>query len=681
MASVAVRKKPLTHDEFMSEITENGTREVRSPKLFSQRRFFCVENDSRLIRRINSEYSDELNWLFKSADRTLMNTFRILGFPEYSFERQVEWNLDFISGHSWDYDYFAGVPVVRWNDNSDIKVPWELSRGHYLVWLSSAWVLTGRREYATKAIDLFEDWMQSNPYPYGPNWICAMEVAIRLVNWAAALENLRNCPFVSDDFLWRAYRNLYQHAVFIEENIEFVSKGMNTNHYIADLLGLLVAGRIFDSKNARTWRAIAVSELEEEIRDQTYPDGFCYESSLNYHLLTTEMFLLAYHLERDNGRLSQNFTTQLVSMLTVIRNLLKPDGTLPNFGDGDSGRILIPNGRAQQDAVNLLNTGAALLDKPELATTRKATLDAVWMLGDQAFVSMRLSTNSVTLSGSKVLGDSGLAVIRDRENYLFLGANEVGTGGLGNHKHNDMLSIELSVGDTNFIVDSGTYTYTSDASERNRFRSTSAHSVPTIKNREQNRFIPKLLFAVRQDAEVRVDHWTSDETYVYIDTEHSGYVRLSDPVLIRRSIYYDKIERLWIIRDSFFGQGEHDFENNMILGNANWSVDQNDRVVLRSAVNDDILAIENLSSGWRVDVEPHRISDSYGHQIKSSRLRYHAVRTAPCEMLWAAVPVLSTEDTVIQNRIDAIKPALERMKLKTQPVIVNRLRKDTKVGV
>lgn len=681
VASVAVRKRPLTHEEFLCEVTEDCTREIKTPRLFAQRRFFCIENNRELIERISSDFPSELKGLFESADKTLMNTFKILGFPEYSFEQNIEWNKDFVSGSTWDNDYYVGVPVVRWNDTSDIKVPWELSRGHYLVWLSSAWVLTGRKEYAGKVISLIEDWLQANPYPYGPNWVCPMEAAIRMTNWVAALENLRNCSLPSDEFLWRAYRSIYQHAIFIEENIEFVSKGMNTNHYIADLLGLLVAGRVFDSRNARTWRAIAISELEEEIRDQTWPDGFCYESSLNYHLLTTEMFLLAYHLERDTGRFSDNYVKQLHSMLALIRDILKPDGSVPNFGDGDSGRILAPNGKAVQQAEYLLNTGAILTDRLDLATASYPTLDSVWYMGERAFYRMEAADEPKRFSESKALGASGLAVMRDGENYLFIGANEVGTGGLGNHKHNDMLSIELSVGETNFIVDSGTLTYTSDATERNRFRSTSAHTVPAVKNREQNRFLPKLLFAIRQDADVKINQWISEDAFDLIEAEHSGYVRLSEPVLIKRVVYYDRLDRLWIIRDSFLGRGEHDFENNIILGNVNWSTESGGTAILRSRSDNSSLIIENLSNGWRLDPEPHRISDAYGHQTRSCRLRYHAVRNAPCEMLWAAVPVRSIDKQTINDRMKDVAAAAERMNARHGSVAVNRICERTEAGV
>ena len=45
--------------------------------------------------------------------------------------------------------------------------------------------------------------------------------------------------------------------------------------------------------------------------------------------------------------------------------------------------------------------------------------------------------------------------MRDRDNYAFICADEVGTGGLGNHKHNDISSFHLSIEGAEVVVDPG----------------------------------------------------------------------------------------------------------------------------------------------------------------------------------------------------------------------------------
>ena len=106
-----------------------------------------------------------------------------------------------------------------WNNNSDLKLPWELSRGHYLVWLAEAWQFTGNRNYLLKLVSLIEDWIESNPYPYGINWTCSMEVAVRMINWIAAFEIFADSETVTIEFAKKFYGMVYQHAVYIDENL------------------------------------------------------------------------------------------------------------------------------------------------------------------------------------------------------------------------------------------------------------------------------------------------------------------------------------------------------------------------------------------------------------------------------------------------------------------------------
>ena len=425
-----------------------------------------------------------------------------------------------------------------WNNNSDLKLPWELSRGHYLVWLAEAWQFTGNTSYILKLISLIEDWIESNPYPYGINWTCSMEVAVRMINWIAAFEIFADSETVTIEFAEKFYRTVYQHAVYIEENLEVIGDGMSTNHYLTDLLGLLIAGSLFrDLPESRNWCDLAKAELEKEIKAQTLSDGFCYESSMNYQTLTSEIYLLAYNIESRSEGFSQEYRDRLEAMLRLSQAFLKPDGTLPNFGDGDSGRILIFDGVDKPDPEKLLDIGALALKLPDLRTsTEKPPFDSVQLLGSDV-----LQTSEYMRCGieqpkvSQLCRESGLATLRKDDLYLFFGANPIGSGGVGGHKHNDMLTIEISCGKTNFIVDSGTYTYTSNSTTRNRFRSTGFHSVPAVKNIEQNRFIPRILFAIRPDADVKVKRWESNERYDIVEAEHSAYTRLPEPLLILRS--------------------------------------------------------------------------------------------------------------------------------------------------
>jgi hypothetical protein len=158
---------------------------------------------------------------------------------------------------------------------------------------------------------------------------------------------------------------------------------------------------------------------------------------------------------------------------------------------------------------------------------------------------------------SKAFPDAGLYVMRHNDNHLLASCGKVGTEGIGNHKHNDLLSFELYAGDKALIVDPGTYVYTRDPAWRNLFRSTAYHNTVVIDGQEQNRFDPRRIFEMKPDADVIVREWLSTSDFDRLDVEHTGYARLDPSVRHRRIFEFNKHEQSWVIDDLLSGQGDH----------------------------------------------------------------------------------------------------------------------------
>ena len=72
--------------------------------------------------------------------------------------------------------------MTRLDDDSDAKVPWELSRGHQMLTLARAACLFEDHRYADELERQLDSWLQDNPPGVGINWVNAMEVALRAVN-------------------------------------------------------------------------------------------------------------------------------------------------------------------------------------------------------------------------------------------------------------------------------------------------------------------------------------------------------------------------------------------------------------------------------------------------------------------------------------------------------------------
>ena len=75
-----------------------------------------------------------------------------------------------------------------------------------------------------------------------------------------------------------------------------------------------------------------------------------------------------------------------------------------------------------------------------------------------------------------------------------------GQKGNAGHAHNDSLSFELYGKGTTWIMDPGTYVYTSDYDARDFFRSTLVHNTVTVDYEEQNRVDPMILFSMKNRA-------------------------------------------------------------------------------------------------------------------------------------------------------------------------------------
>jgi hypothetical protein len=81
--------------------------------------------------------------------------------------------------------------------------------------------------------------------------------------------------------------------------------------------------------------------------------------------------------------------------------------------------------------------------------------------------------------------DFGLFIWRSPRVYLAVRCGPRKHRGPGAHAHNDQLAIELSIDEHDVFADPGSYLYTPDPHERNRYRSATAHCAPQpIRTRE-----------------------------------------------------------------------------------------------------------------------------------------------------------------------------------------------------
>ena len=441
----------------------------------------------------------------------------------------------------------------------------------------------------------FQAWRADNPPEYGPNWGNAMEAAIRAANWITAYEFLR--PALDRSTAESLLKALIQHGRFIAAHLE--EYWPPTNHILANLCGLIWIG-LFLGANARhpvsdvqaarepaRWLDFGLRELHKQLRFQILPDGASYEASIAYHCFVTEMISSTVRLCELNGVFISPFLRETVAkMETVVEGLRKPEGTLPMFGDEDGGSWLTPTP------------------------------------SPSPVVEERHNRGGESHVGWASFPHAGWFVHRNADEYLAIRAGDNGQAGWGGHAHNDALSFEYSVGARNFLVDPGTYTYTSDPETRNLFRSTAYHNTLRIDGQEISRIPTGELFRLENDARVKAR--VENECW---EGEHSGYRRIG--VTHRRR--FERIENGWRIVDSVMGKDEHTLEwffhfsadcSLRVNGLRVWTeYNSGPNICLASNLKS---LISNLYSGW--------VSPTYGVRHSAPVVCYSVKSQLPVEV-------------------------------------------------
>ena len=90
--------------------------------------------------------------------------------------------------------------------------------------------------------------------------------------------------------------------------------------------------------------------------------------------------------------------------------------------------------------------------------------------------------------------DFGLFIFRSPSVYMTLRCGQVEYNLRNGHAHNDQLSMELLIDDNVIFCDPGTYLYTPQPHQRNRYRSVRAHFCPQIVNVEPSNLDRDLFF-------------------------------------------------------------------------------------------------------------------------------------------------------------------------------------------
>ena len=523
--------------------------------------FFAGVRSGASARELGSpRWSIHRAHLMAAADRIVAGQFDLLGHDSLSFGSPIDWHFDPTTNRRAPRMHWSRIPYLDADLIGDHKVIWEINRHQHLVVLGRAYQATARPTYAACFAEHLASWLDANPPKNGVNWASSLEVAYRSISWLWALELFRGADSLNPALLQRTLKYLYLHGRHIER---YLSTYFSPNtHLTGEALGLLYLGVLLpEFRRAATWRRLGWQILEEQLPRQVHPDGVYFEQASYYHRYTVDIYLHAFLLAGRAGIVVPSLMRERLALAAGhLADLTRSDGTIPVIGDDDGGQLVLVEERAFTDARSALGVASVVLGRPELAAVAgTATEEVLWLLGPDGVQALDTAISAPPPAHlSSFFPQGGYAIMRDSWGpsamHAVIDCGPLGAMNCG-HAHSDALSVVMSVGDSAVLVDPGTYTYTGSASDRDHFRHSAAHNTVTVDG--QSASVPSGPFHWAYRTDARVEHWWSGALTDRFQGVHSGFERLPDPALHRRSLLFVRGE-YWVILDSIVAAREHE---------------------------------------------------------------------------------------------------------------------------
>lgn len=424
-----------------------------------------------------------------------------LGYGRVSIPRGEAWHSDAVHGMTWARGYFANVDFVCQDVYCDVKIPWELSRLQYLVWLSEA-TLTApepdvRQRCRAALSDILRDWATWNPPGFGINWVSAMEVAIRAINIILATAPVFD--ELDDEVKSLVARQLAHHWGYLARFPEV--SDVNGNHHLAGLVGEQYLVFALASKDAGSM-AGASEAVARELDSQFEEEGAHHERSIGYHRLCQEFAVYAAALQfRSNEGLGPLISGALRRAFEFTRLFSLQSYRYPIIGDADSGSVVCyqqdPRGVQWFEGLVRAQQG---LSESQARIVR--LLEAV--AGHRHFLAGTVSDadRKPTSEDLSAIYRSGFVALRGHGWEVFSRAGSHGLAGRAPHDHDDNAAVWAANKGQDVLVEKGCHSYTLSRDLRSAALASSSHNVVCLAGAERYRPTAGSVFATARSAPV-----------------------------------------------------------------------------------------------------------------------------------------------------------------------------------
>jgi len=462
---------------------------------------------------------------------------------------------------NWHKNIFTGEEAPKlfhWSTigdfaYGDIKVIWELNRFGFVYDLFRAYWRTKNETYVELFWQLFENWHKNNMPNAGVNWKCGHEVSIRVLALCFAFYAFLASKKTTKHRLERLLQVIICSTIRVEKNIKFALRQKN-DHSVNESACLWIVGVLFPELSlAANWQKSGQYYLEKLALTLFYNDGAFCMSSLNYHRLALNYYLIVLRLADLNKiTFSQKVKARINAALMFLFNMQdQVSGRLPNYGANDGSllvRLTNCNGR---DFRPIIQLGYYYFYRKRIFNPGPWDEALLWLFGPKA-----LNSPVETVKQRDVkISLAGYYILRSREGFIFMRCCQF--------KHRpsqaDLLHVDLWWKGINLLKDAGTYSYNAPKPWNNPFVDTKFHNTITVDQQSQMKQVSKFILLPWPKGFVSRQLNSQKTELSYFEVWHNSYCSLKDPVIHIRAIVRLTDEH-WIILDKLIATDDHMYE-------------------------------------------------------------------------------------------------------------------------
>lgn len=452
--------------------------------------------------------------IIEDADRAAKGIIKCFSSINLDYGYPIEWNINPLTKSAIPYS-------MKWFEipdfhpiRGDIKVIWEVSRFSHFYLFARAYMLTGDKKYYGYFSEQLNDWLEKNPYSYGPNFKCGQECSLRMMNALMVYTAFKEFQLTSkkdEENIKELIRRCYKK---ICSNFFYAEKCIKNNHTLSELCGM-ITGAWCCEDNKRLEKAYTL--LNRNIKSQFFEDGGYKQYSFTYQRLALQLMEYVLKISKVTGKeIEPCCKERLAKSVELLYQMQNEDGDVPNYGSNDGALIFPVHSCDYRDFRPVIASLTRLLCHQKIYTQGVYDEEALWFANNEQSIKYEVYPKK-----NSYFPQGGFATLWKNDAFAMICLQHY----ISRPAHMDQLHIDLWYQGINVLCDCGTYSYADKFGQA--LSMTEGHNTVKIPEKEQMK--KKGAFFIYAWPRVKMARFDSNEFEgkVRFQTGYSHYRKLS----------------------------------------------------------------------------------------------------------------------------------------------------------